>query len=140
MVIHQVDVDNFNWENERSKMKAWKVLRRDRNRKYWSCVVGGRARVRYFVGERVMSPNFLRKRGYELLVFSDKLYAESFRQGRTNCVIREVRVGKPKMFMPIILNTWDLDRGSFTPGAGGWPTGTRMVPWVKLLRKKRWEK
>jgi len=121
-------------------MKAFKVLRKDKQGKYWSCVVTGKARVRYFTDRKINPPNFLKQKGYELLVFKSWRYAESFSPiGRLHStkVIYEVEVGTPKR-IPVRCYAFELSNGELVRSDCVWPAGTMMVPWVRLLpRRKR---
>ena len=117
-------------------MRAWKVLKKDKSGRYWSCIVNGLARVRYRVGEKAVAPSWLKRKGYGLLVFSDKRVAEDFRRHRTDyCVVREVEVGKSKDQLPWSCYVGDLAKGVFYVNSMEWPMGTMMVPWVKVLRR-----
>jgi len=123
-------------------MKAFKVLRKDKQGKYWSCVAKGKARVRYFVNRKINPPSFLKRKGYELFVFKSQRYAENFSPSNMlgGKVICEAEVGALKP-LPIRCNTFELSNGQLVESANpAWPIGTRMVPWVRLLPRKKNEK
>jgi hypothetical protein len=117
-------------------MKAFKVLRRDRQKKLWSYIVRGKAKVQYFVGKKSRPPEKLRKRGYGLLVFNTSEAAIKFAGRENKKTIRECEVGKPRLTIPPRCLIFKLqEQGSLCPsGQCLWPEGTMMVPWVQILR------
>jgi len=92
-----------------------------------------------FYRQKNQPPSFLKRKGYGLLVFKSWCYAESF-SGHLHStkVIYEVEAG-PSRSLPVRFNTFELSDGKLVEGENStWPAGTMMVPWVRLLpRRKR---
>lgn len=113
------------------------MLKKDKAGKFWSCIATGKANVRYFVGKKVYPPKFLREAHYGLLVFKDYNDAINFKESRcdNNIVVREVETGRPKKILPTVCILEDLSQGHLFRQFRGWPWGTEMVSWVKVLKK-----
>ena len=110
---------------------------KDGQRKYWSCVAAGKAKVRYFVGKKIVPPSVLSRKGYGLLVFARLQDAINFNPDMYGFekYICEVDVGTPKPLRARCI-MYELKLGHLKISSRSeWPDGTLMVPWVKLPNK-----
>lgn len=120
-------------------MKKYKVVCFIRSNKRISVAAEGKASVEYYEGKWVKAPEWLWQKGYGLVVFDNKLAAESFWE---ECLFKQKRIelwvveakGRIKKLPPMLQIDY-LRLGKLKPDFCNWPLGTEMYKQVKLLKR-----
>ena len=123
-------------------MRVYKVLKRDGEELY-SCMVGGKARVKYEPCVWVSAPDWLAKEGYHLTAFKDFWVAEAYYEAiiappEVHHELWEAEAENVIKRLPPKMRVGDVMSGLIVPWyKDGWPIGTVMAKQIKLVRPMR---
>jgi len=115
---------------------AWKVLRKDKQSLVSACATG-KAKVVYEKNKKAYPPDWLREKGYGLLVFKTRQQARNWKNSDFPfsaflISINKVIIGPETKLKPICNSSY-IKKGKLKKVPYNWPKGTKMVEWVKLL-------
>ena len=113
-------------------MKGYKVVKEGPRGGLTSCIVWGKAKVRYRKGRFNTAPKWLAEKGNHLTIFTNLRKAKEFKspyQQIWSVLALDVFEPSMKQKFQII----DLSEGEILTSSIGWPEGTKMAKRVYLI-------